>query len=109
MLFDVLLLGYAIAIGFVAAGIVSSLYQLLTAQPVGFILFGESPVAIFASAVFFAICGPMLALQLALQGRRRDEGRWAWLIGGVVVASFWGGCIGILTLQVTLSLSHGFA
>ena len=109
MLFEVLLLTYAIAIGFATAGIISSFYQLVTTRPAGFVLLGESAVAIFLSTLLFAVCGPLIMLRTAVNSRIVHGQPVAWLLGGVVIATVWGCCVGILALELALSIGHTLA
>lgn len=109
MLFKLLLLCYASAIGFTAAGIVSSFYQLVTAKPVRFALLGDGAGAMFVSALFFAVCGPMIMFRTAVRARLIDNQSVGILCGGVAIAAIWGCCVGIVALDLVLSIGDTFA
>ena len=109
MVFEFLLLSYAMAVGFVTAGVVSSFYQLVTARQAGFVLFGESTGAIFLSTIFVAICGPMIVLRTAVNSRMVHGQPVGWLLSGVAVAVLWGCCLGVLALDLAISIGDTLA
>lgn len=104
MLRELLILGYAATVGFVASGIVASLYQLLTSQPAKFALLGKSALAAFSTFIFCAVTGPVIIMNRALSARRTEKEPVGWLFGSAFVALLWSCCSGIVVLGFALSL-----
>lgn len=100
---DLFILGYSIAIGFVTSGIVSSFYQMLTAKPVRFGMFGASYLAWLVTFLFFALTGPFVVVSAGIRSYRVEKRPVQWLIGAVVIAALWSCCSGIVVLGVAVS------
>jgi hypothetical protein len=100
-----MLLLYATAVGFVAAGLVSSGYQLVTAQPLKLVI-GGTTASIARATVLCAVAGPLLiarALASELAAKNRTP---TILAAGTFAAMVWSCCLGILILGLTLSITH---
>jgi hypothetical protein len=109
MLRDILLLLYCAALGFVAAGITASFYKLMTAEPARFGLVGESAFALATSFVFCALTGPVIVVDFALRNRRAEHMPVRWLMAGVGIAALWSCCLGLVVLQLVLTLRDSLA
>src|SRR6201995_437851 len=59
-LFEAMILVYSLAIGFVAAGLSFSIFQLVTQEPARFVVPGKSIPVIIITGFFFAVTGPMM-------------------------------------------------
>lgn len=108
MLFELMLLLYVLAVGFVTAGIVTSFYQLVTAKPPAFRLAGDSVAAILASGIFFPLAGPMLMFRFAYAGAepRKLSKR---TVAGLAIALVWSGSLGLFLLDGVLRLAQAIA
>jgi hypothetical protein len=104
---ELVILGYAATVGFVASGIVASFYQLLTSQPAKFALLGKSVLAAVTTFAFCAVSGPMIIMDRALKARKEKE-PVGWLFGSAFVALLWSCCSGIVVLGFALSLKDSF-
>jgi len=104
MVFELLVLVYAGAVGFVAAGIASSLRQMITAEPPRFRMAGERWTVLAASLAYFALTGPVLVFRAVISGRLGERRSLAWTVAGIAVAGLWSCCLGILVLQFVLVL-----
>jgi hypothetical protein len=103
---QILLLAYAAAAGFVAAGFLASLYQLLTNEPARFMVGSES---VWAGLVAIAICvfaGPFILMRQAVRGRFLERRPIGWLAASTAIATGWSLCSGILMIQFAIVL-HG--
>ena len=106
---ELLLLGYAGAVGFVSAGIAASFYKMVTLEPARFRLLGESVFAWFTAALFCALTGPVIVAGHAIERRRRERIPLSWVLGGIVVAGLWSCCLGVLVLELILAVKAGLA
>jgi hypothetical protein len=106
---DLLLLTYAVAVGFVAAGIAASFYKMVTSEPAKFRLLGESAFGWVTTFVFCALTGPVIVVETAIRNRRTERLPFAWVIAGIAVAGLWSCCVGIIVLEVVLSLRDSLA
>jgi cytochrome c biogenesis protein CcdA len=106
LLRDALILGYATTVGFVASGIIASLYKWITSEPVRFALLGQGTIALVTSFLFFALTGPIVIVEHAFRARLSREGPVGMLFVGFFVAILWSCCSGIVVLSLVLSLTH---
>lgn len=101
---DALVFAYVIAVGFVTAGVLSSFIQLVSGQPMRFVLEHRSRAAAIASVVLRVFAGPEILMRNAWRGmtfENRPQG-WFWLASGVAV--FWSLLIGCLLIDMLLSV-----
>jgi hypothetical protein len=103
---DLLILGYAATVGFVAGGIVASFYQMVTQERARFALLGSGAMAVVTTFLFFALTGPIIIMDRALKGRLKEKEPLTWLFGAVFIAALWSCCSGIFVLGFALSLGN---
>jgi len=99
-----LVFAYIVAVGFVAAGVLSSFVQLVSGQPMRFAVEHRSFAASIGSVVLRVVTGPEILMRNAWRGvvlEKRPQG-WFWLAAGV--AGFWSLLIGSLLIDILLSL-----
>lgn len=106
---DVIILGYAATVGFVAAGIIASFYTWMTSEPARFGLLGRGVLALATTFVFCALTGPVIIVENAFRLRRQEEGAAGWMFAGFFIAALWSSCSGILVLSLVFSLRHSLA
>ncbi|HMN85235.1 MAG TPA: hypothetical protein PKA74_04515 [Bauldia sp.] len=109
MLRELLLLGYAGAVGYVSAGIAASLYKLVTLEPARFRLAGRNPLGLASGALFCALTGPVIVVGHAVERRRKEKIPLSLVFGGIAIAALWSCCLGILMLELILTVAGGFA
>ena len=95
---------YAAAVGFVAAGIVTSFRQMLTAEPPRFIMMGERWTTLLGSLMYFAVTGLMLVFRAVVVGRIGERRSLPWTVAGIFVVGLWSCCLGILLVGVILAV-----
>jgi len=80
----------ALAIGFAVAGLLSSGYQALTAQPASFGLLeqGERKQAL-AAVPFLMFAAPFIIVRNTIAGRRVERRNFGFAMLATVVAGFW--------------------
>jgi cytochrome c biogenesis protein CcdA len=101
---ELIILGYAGTVGFVAAGIVASLYQWVTSEPARFMLLGSGMPAMVTSFAFCAMTGPIIVLDHAVRLRQAEKGPLSWLFAGLFVTALWSCCSGVVLLSVVVLL-----
>jgi hypothetical protein len=106
---DGLLVLYCGVIGFVAAGIAASFYKMITSQPARFSLLGPGWLGALSSFFFFALTGPAILMEMALEQRKASANAGGWLLAGFAVSALWSLCSGIIVLGLVLALRSGLA
>ncbi|MBN9671067.1 DUF6949 family protein [Roseibium aggregatum] len=102
MFFDLLLVGYIACAGFVAAGVLGSLYQLVTSNPPRFSFASES-LPVFLADIFVCLfAGPFIIMRNAIRGRRIEKRPLGWLVASSTIAGMWSMCSGVLVMNVVL-------
>ena len=100
--FELILLAFAAAFGFAAAGTISALLQLFTNRPVAFAIPEGGAGAYVTAAVKFMLAGPYIMALVALRARFVDRRSWGLLAGGITIAVIWSICSGILLMDLML-------
>ena len=106
---DALLVFYCAAIGFVAAGVAASFYRMVTSEPPRFSLLGPGWLGAVSTFFFFALSGPAIVMDMAMQQRKASPDAFGWLVAGLAVATLWSLCSGIVVLGLVVAVREGFA
>lgn len=101
---ETILLGFAAAFGFAAAGAASAVFQLFTNRPVAFALPSGSTGRYALAVLGFAVTGPYIMARAAFRARFVDRRSWAMLGVGLSIALMWSICSGILFLDLLVRL-----
>lgn len=107
MLFELAIAAYATTCGFVAAGILSSFYTLVTDRPVSFAMELSN---LWRGVVNIALCafaGPFIIMRNAIRGRVIEQRPVGWLVASTAIAAGWSLCSGIVVVQVALAMRNG--
>ena len=105
VLFDILLVGYIACAGFVAAGVLGSLYQLVTHEPPRFNFnSGEGFTSLVTAVVMCVFAGPFIIMRNAIRGRRIENRPLGWLVASSTIAGMWSVCSGIMVMNFVLIL-----
>jgi hypothetical protein len=96
---QVLTFVYLCIAGFVAAGVLASLHQLVTARPPQFVMPAESFAAGLGAAVVCVFGGPFIVMRNAIRGRRIEHRPLGWLAASFAIASLWSLCSGIVIVD----------
>ena len=96
-------------IGFAVAGLLSSGYQLLTARPASFNIFGDGtrPAAV-AQVPFLVFAAPFIIMRNTLLGCRVERSNFVPAMIATVISGFWSlmsGTVVIMGLQA-LGIFH---
>ena len=99
---ELMILLYCAAVGFVAAGIISSFRQMVLADPPQFKMAGERWTVLLGSLAYFAFTGPVLVFRAVVAGRMGERRSLPWTLAGITVVGLWSVCLGLIVLQVIL-------
>lgn len=103
VIFELLLLFYCSLTGFVAAGLLGSLYQWMTSKPPQFKLQNEGVLSLTAGTFLFFFAGPFILMRNALRGRVIERRPLGWLAASTVIAAMWSSLSGMFVLQLALT------
>jgi hypothetical protein len=97
----------AFALGFAAAGMVSTGYQLVTRRPASFRLLRRGPApATFAAVPFLAFAAPFIIMRSTLRRRRMRGRRLEAVLLAAIAASFWSMMSGTLLVMALEALER---
>ena len=99
---EVFALAYVTCVGFVCAGILATMYQIVANRPAGFRVSLESWSSTAASVLVCTFAGPFIIMRNALRGRRIENRPIGWLFGSSAIASVWSACSGVLVLNLLM-------
>ncbi|WP_316859898.1 DUF6949 family protein [uncultured Cohaesibacter sp.] len=91
---------YVTGVGFVCAGILANLYQLVARQPARFRVSLNNWATVFISVIVCTFAGPFIIMRNAVRGRRIENRPIGWLFGSSAIASVWSACSGVLLLNL---------
>jgi len=106
---ELIVLLYACVVGFVAAGITSSFYRLMTSEQAAFRALGEGALAMVTTFIFCALSGPVIVMDHAIRTRKIERQPLRWFAVGALVAALWSCCLGLVVLEVVLSVRDSIA
>ncbi|MFA7639928.1 MAG: hypothetical protein WCY02_11525 [Parvibaculum sp.] len=94
---------FAIATGFVAAGLSSSFYRLVRNKPPSFQLDTESTIGQIAGVFTLIFAGPTVILRNALRAQVFENRPPFWMLLSGCIATMWSFLSGVFLLGVMLS------
>lgn len=104
MAFELIVIGFAIATGYVAAGLVTSLYSLVTNRPASF----QTPADSFGQKVLqvpvVVLGGPFILLRNALRGRAIENRPLGWVFMSLFIVMSWSFVSGLFVMHLALSI-----
>jgi len=96
-----------LALGFAAAGLCSSAYQLITRRLPSFGLLSTGPSAgAFAAVPLLILAAPFLIMRNTLMARERDGSRFQFVFFATLIAGFWSlmsGMVLVMSLRAILA------
>ena len=94
---------YTVAVGFVAAGLIGSIYQLITNKQIAFeVLFQRNSTALL-SVVALVMAGPAVIMRNAIKGRLVENRPGHWLALSTVLSAGWSFLQGVFILSIVVS------
>ncbi len=101
---EYLAFGFSVATGFVAAGIGSSTFSLLTNQRVSFQIPDLTVFAKFLIACLIVVVGPVILMRNGIRGWLIEHRHPGWLAGTIAIATMWSFISGLFVLHMALAL-----
>ncbi len=95
---------YATAVGFVAAGLLSSFTQLVSGEPLRFGLEPKSVLASLGGVLLRVVAGPAILMRNAWCGRKLEARAPIWFGLSTLIAGAWSLFSGALLLDLILRL-----
>ena len=93
---------YVTAVGFVAAGLLSSFVQLVSGQPMRFGMEPSSLLASIGAVLLRVMAGPAILMRNAWRGLRLEARPKIWFGFSTVIAALWSLFSGAVLLDVIL-------
>src|SRR5262245_55857534 len=102
----VLVTFWAVAAGFVTAGLFASSYQLLTNAPVSFrlLMISEKMLTSILAVPILLFSGPMVIARNAMYGRILERREWGWILASAAIVTTWSFLTGVVILDFLFSL-----
>ncbi|ABS64239.1 conserved hypothetical protein; putative membrane protein; putative exported protein [Parvibaculum lavamentivorans DS-1] len=94
---------FSVATGFIAAGLVSSFYRLVTNKPPSFQLASETMLWQVVGIVTLIFAGPTVILRNALRAQVFENRPPFWMVLSGCIAMMWSFLSGVFLLGVMLS------
>lgn len=94
----------ALAIGFAAAGLTASAFELVTHRRASFSLLQGGGVAALASVPLIAVSAPFIILRNTVRGRRFERRPIPFVIVATMIAGFWSLASGSVILDIARSI-----
>lgn len=105
MLRELIIMVAAAAVGFVAAGLIGSFYQLVTNKPPRFVAEFEGMVGVLAASMLCMMAGPFIIMRNAIRGHRIEQRPIGWLAASSAIAFTWSMCSGVVVLYTVVKLA----
>jgi hypothetical protein len=95
---------FAMAVGFTAAGLVGSFYQVVTNRPMSFELFGLSRPHVMIGVMGLVLAGPAVIMRNAIRGRLIERRPGHWLALSTAISATWSFLSGVFILNLYIAL-----
>ncbi len=104
---DLGVFSYTIAVGFVAAGLINSIYQLITNKQVAFELLYQRNAAAVLGVLTLVLAGPAVIMRNAIKARLVENRPSHWLALSTVLSAGWSFFQGVFILSIVISVGNG--
>ncbi|GBE41965.1 hypothetical protein BMS3Bbin10_00021 [bacterium BMS3Bbin10] len=101
---EYLLYAYVTAIGFCAAGLCTSAWQLVTGLPLKFGLQAEHSLAAIFGVLARVMAGPVIVMRNAIRGAAIEGRAPLWLALSTFISTLWSFFIGVIMLELLYRL-----
>ncbi len=95
---------FAIATGFVAAGLMGSFYQLVTNRQMTFELFEMNRIQLLFGIMILTLAGPAVIMRNAIRARLIERRPGHWLALSTAISAAWSLLSGVFILNIYLAL-----
>ena len=98
---------FTLAFGFSVAGLLASLYQLVTARPASFQILSTRPQrSTIVTLPFVIFVTPFLIMRNTIRGQQIEGGSFGFAMLATMVAGFWSLMSGELVMRMIETLSR---
>jgi hypothetical protein len=97
---------YTVAVGFVAAGLMSSLYQLATNKTVAFEILFQRKARGVLGVLTLTVAGPAVIMRNAIRGRLIENRPGHWLALSTLISAAWSFLQGVFILSFIVAYAH---
>ncbi|MGI9383213.1 MAG: DUF6949 family protein [Methyloligellaceae bacterium] len=98
---------FVTATGFVAAGLVASLFQLVTGQPIRFGFTPGSAMVAATGILARVTAGPAIIMRNAIKAALKEGRQPYWLALSTLLSAIWSFFSGVVILELIFRLSVG--
>ncbi len=93
---------WTLVTGVVTAGLVSSLYRLVTNKPPSFQMWQETTMGLVGGVLTLVLAGPSVIMRNALRAQVIENRPPGWLVISSLMAGLWSFLVGIFVLSLLL-------
>ncbi|PCI86670.1 MAG: hypothetical protein COB24_09065 [Hyphomicrobiales bacterium] len=97
------LFGLIVVTGFVCAGFLNGIYQLLTNKVMSFDLSKESGPIVLVSVIALIFTGPFILVRNSLRAFRIENRHAGWVAASTAISIFWSFVSGMFLLNIYLT------
>lgn len=95
---------FALATGFVAAGLIGSFYQLVTNRQMTFELLEMNRIQLLFGVMTLTLAGPAVIMRNAIRARLIERRPGHWLALSTAISAAWSLLSGVFILNIYLAL-----
>lgn len=93
---------WTLVTGVVTAGLVSSLYRMVTNKPPSFQMWQETTVGLIGGVLTLVLAGPSVIMRNALRAQVIENRPPGWLVISSLMAGLWSFLVGLFVLSLLL-------
>jgi Family of unknown function (DUF6949) len=93
---------WTLVTGVVTAGLVSSLYRMVTNKPPSFQMWQETTMGLIGGVLTLVLAGPSVIMRNALRAQVIENRPPGWLVVSSLMAGLWSFLVGIFILSLLL-------
>ncbi len=106
---ELIVLFFAVSAGFVAAGLTTSMFQLVTNQTLSFEIPDWPAFARFCLGFALIFSGPVIVMRNAIRARIIEKRALGWLAASTAISMSWSFVLGLFVLEVVIALRGHFS
>ena len=93
---------WTLVTGVVTAGLVASVYRMVTRKPPSFQMWQETTLGLVGGIVTLVLAGPSVIMRNALRAQVIENRPPAWLVLSALMSGLWSFLVGIFVLNIFL-------
>ncbi len=100
---SILVFGLVVVTGFVCAGFLSSVYQLITKKTMSFNLSEEKGLRMLMGVLTLILTGPFVIMRNSLRAFYTDRSRGGWVAASAAISIFWSFVSGLFLMNIYIT------